>query len=136
MCLESSFWMAAKLAINQKKDNYITISWHDAIVKSLWRYHVSLVKLSYLSKFLVISMTGSGAMTIFVYKGLTRNLEIWNTLIWVFPNIWRLGQVKGTKFGKSVSNKMLVGIAKCHGYSFYHFRVKYTWQIWKLYWWF
>ena len=38
-------------------------------------------------------------MTIFVYKGLTRNSEIGNARVWVFPNIWRLGQVRDTKFG-------------------------------------
>ena len=43
--------------------------------------------------------------------------------LWVLPNIWRLGQVKDTKFGKSVSNKMLLNTAKCQGYSFYRFWV-------------
>ena len=37
------------------------------------------------------------------------------------PNIWRLGQVRGTKFGKDVSNKMLLNAAKYQGYSFYYF---------------
>ena len=41
--------------------------------------------------------------------------------LWVLPNIWRLGQVKDTKFGKSVSNKMLLNTAECQGYSFYRF---------------
>ena len=43
-------------------------------------------------------------MTIFFYKGVTRNLEIGNTSVWVFSNIRRLGQVRDTKFGKNVSN--------------------------------
>ena len=88
-----------------------------------WRCRVSLVKLSYWSKFHVNIMTGSGVMTIFVYKGLTRNTEIGNTPFWVLPNIWRLGQARDTKFGKNVSNKMLLNAAKCQGYSFYRFWV-------------
>ena len=41
-----------------------------------WRCFVSLVKFSYWSKFHVSIITGSGIMTIFFYKGLTRNPEI------------------------------------------------------------
>ena len=62
-------------------------------------------------------------MTILFYKELTRNLEIENTPAWVLPNIWRLGQAKDTKFGKSVSNEMLLNAAKYHDYSFYLFWV-------------
>ena len=79
---------------------------------------VSLVKFSYWSKFHVNIITGSGIMTIFFYKGLTRNLEIRNTPVSVFPNIWRLGRVMGTKFG-TMSNRMLLNAAKFQGYSFY-----------------
>ena len=42
-------------------------------------------------------------MTIFFYKGLTGNLEIRNTPVWVLPNIWRLGWVRDTKSGTNVS---------------------------------
>ena len=42
-------------------------------------------------------MTGSGVMKTFVYKGLTINPEIENTNVWVFHNIWRLGQVRDTQ---------------------------------------
>ena len=74
--------------------------------------------------FMSISIvTGSGVMTISFYKGLTRDLEIGNTPAWVLPNIWGLGQVRNTKFGMSVSNKMLLNAAKCQGYSFYRFWV-------------
>ena len=52
-------------------------------------------------------------MTNFIYKGLTGNAEIGNTSVWVFPNIWRLGQVKDTKFNADVSNEMLLNAAKC-----------------------
>ena len=51
-------------------------------------------------------------MTISFYKGLTRNPEFWNTSVWVFLNIWRLGQVRDIKFGSSVSDKMLLNAAK------------------------
>ena len=53
-------------------------------------------------------MTGSGVVTIFVYKRLTRNREIGNTPVWVLPNIWKLGRVKDTKFGTNVSDKNLL----------------------------
>ena len=56
-------------------------------------------------------MTGSGVMTIFVYKGLTRNPEIRNTPVWVLPNIWRLGRVSDTRFVANVSNNMLLNTA-------------------------
>ena len=44
-------------------------------------------------------------LTIF-YKGLTINLEIGNTPVWVLPNIWGQVQVIDTKFGGNVSNKI------------------------------
>ena len=56
-------------------------------------------------------MTSSVPMTIFFYKGLTRNLEIGNTPSEFCP-ISRLGQVRDTKSSRNVSNG-----AKCQGYS-------------------
>ena len=41
----------------------------------------------------------------FFVKDLTRNPEIENTPVWVLSIIWRLGQVRVTKFGMNVSNK-------------------------------
>ena len=58
-------------------------------------------------------------MTIFFYKRLTRNPEIENTPAWVLPNIWRLGQIMGTKFDTNVSNRMLLSDAKFQGLSIY-----------------
>ena len=58
-----------------------------------------------------------------IFKGLTRNLEIGNTSVWVLPNIWRLERVMDTKFSMNVSNRMLLNAAKFQGYSFYHFWV-------------
>ena len=64
-------------------------------------------------------ITGSRVVTIFFYKGLTRNLEIGNTPVRILPSIWRLGRVGDTKFGTTVSNKMLMNASKSQGYSFY-----------------
>ena len=111
------------MAINWKNGNDVTIFWNDVIVKFFWRCFVSLVKFSYWTKFDVNIITGSGVMTIFFYRGFTRNLEIWNTPIWVLPNISRLGQVRDTKLGTNVSYKRLLNTAKCQGYSFYSFWV-------------
>ena len=113
----------SKLAKNPKNDNDALIFWHDVNVKLFWLCFVSLVKFSYWSKFHVNIITGSGIMTIFFYKGLTRNSEIKNTPVWVLPNIWRLGRVMDTKFGTNVSNRMLLNAAKFQGYSFYRFWV-------------
>ena len=38
-------------------------------------------------------------------------------------NIWKLGQVRDTKFGTVFSNKNLFSAAECQDYSFYRFRV-------------
>ena len=57
------------------------------------------------------------------YKRLTKHLKIGNTSVWVLSNIWRLGQVRNTKFGTNVSNKMLLNAAKCRSYRFYRFWV-------------
>ena len=56
-------------------------------------FFLSLVKLSYWFKFYVNIITGSGVMTIFFYKGLTKNPEIGNTFAWVLPNIWRVDEL-------------------------------------------
>ena len=69
----------SKLEVNWKNGNDVTILGHDVIVKSFWRCFVSLVKFSYWSKFYVNFITNSGVITIFFYKGLTRNPEIGNT---------------------------------------------------------
>ena len=74
--------------------------------KLFGRCFVFLTKFSYWSTFRVNTITGSGVITIYFYKGLTRNPEIGNTPVSVLPNIWRLGQVGDTIFGKDVSNEM------------------------------
>ena len=65
----------------------------------------------------------TGVMKVFAYIGLTRNLEIVNTPVWVLPSILRLGEVRDTKFGPNVSNKMLLNAPKCEGCGFYCFWV-------------
>ena len=89
----------------------------------LWHCFVSLVKFSCWSKFHVNIITGSGVMRISFYKGLTTNQGIGNTSVWILPTIWRLVQVRSTKFGTNVSNKMLLNEAKCQGYIFCSFWV-------------
>ena len=113
----------SKLAKNHKNDTGVTIFRHDVNVNFFSDFFVSLVKFSYWSKFHVNIITGSGIMTIFFYKGLTRNREIGNTSVWVLPNIRRLGRVMNTKFGTNVSNRILLNATKCQGYSFYRFWV-------------
>ena len=54
-------------------------------------------------------------------RDLTRKPGFGNTPFWVLPNIWSLGQVGNTKFGTNASNKILVNVVKCQGYSFDRF---------------
>ena len=55
-------------------------------------------------------MTGPEVVTIFVYRD---SAEIGNTNVYVLHNIWRLGQVRDTKFGMNVSNENLLNSANC-----------------------
>ena len=73
----------------------------DVIIQLFWRCFVSFVKFSYWFKFHVNIITGSGAMTIFFYKGLSKNLEIRNnrqiSADWGklgVPNLSRMSQRK------------------------------------------
>ena len=113
----------SKLAVNRKKDNDFTIYWQDLIAKIFWCFFVPPVRVSYWLKFHVSISTGSGVMTIFLYKGLIRNQEIGNILTWVSPNIWSLGRVRDATFGKNISHEILMNAAKCQGYSLYRFWV-------------
>ena len=109
---------SSRLAKNGKNDNVVTICQHDVIVNFFWRCFVSLVNFSYWSMFHVNTIVGS---RVFFYKGLARNPEIRNMTVWVFPNIWRLGQVRDTKFDRNVSKKMLLYAAKSQSQSCYLF---------------
>ena len=84
---------------------------------------ISLVNFSYWFKFYINIKNGSGVMRVFAYKELTRNPNIGNTPVGILPNIWRLGQVRDTKFGTNVFNKKLLNAAKFQGYSFCRFWV-------------
>ena len=84
--------------------------------RQIWRRFVYLVKFSYWSKFHVNIITGYGVMTIYFYKGLTRNPEVGNTPFLVLPNIWKLGWVRDTKVDMDVSNAILLNATKCHYY--------------------
>ena len=119
----SRIWLpdCSRLAINWKHDNDVTVCGHDVIVKVFWSCFVSLVKFSYRSKFHVNIISGSGVMTVFFFKKLTRNPEIGNTPIWDLINIWKLGRVTDTKFRTNVSNEILLNAAKCQAYNFYFF---------------
>ena len=106
---------SSKLAINPKNNNDVTICWHDLIINFFWGCFVYLVKFSYWCKFHVNIITGSRVMVIFIYKGFG------NTPVWVLLNIWRLWRVRDMKVGTDTSNKMLLNVAKCQGYSFHRF---------------
>ena len=119
---ESGFRIAQNWPKSEKwqwRHNFLTIFWrHCDFFLLLFVY---LVNFSYWSTFCVKIIAGSGVMTIFFW--LTRNPEIGNTPVWVSPNVWRLVQVRNTKFGTNVSNEMLLNAAKCQGYGFYCFWV-------------
>ena len=64
----------SKLAKNLINNNHVTFFWYDVIIKVFWHCFVFLAKFGYWSKFHVNIITGSGIMTIFLYKGWSRNL--------------------------------------------------------------
>ena len=107
----------SKLFTDRKDDNDVTNYRHEFIAK------LFVVVVFLWSKFHVNIITGSEVMTILFYKELIRNLEIGNNSVCFLPNIWRLGQVKDTKFAKNVSNEMLMNSAKGQSYIFYWFLV-------------
>ena len=43
--------------------------------------------------------------------------------VWILPNIWRLGQIRDTKFGIDGSKEMFLHATKCQSYIFYCFWV-------------
>ena len=91
--------ISRKLKNWQWRHNCLT--WPHSQIFLTFFYLSSLVKFSYCSKFRVNIITEFGGMTFFFYKALTRN-----------PEIWRLRQVRNTKFGTEVSNKILLNAKK------------------------
>ena len=115
----------SKLAVNWKSHNDVIIFLHDVIINF---FDAVLFLLSSL-------VTGPSFMSISLQV-----LELWQfpfirdwpeicksemhlSLVWVLVNIWRLAQVRNTKFATNVSNKMLLNAAKWQGYSYYRFWV-------------
>ena len=121
----SGIWLpyCFRLAINWENYNDATI-FDMTSLSIFWRCFVSVVKFNYWSNFHVNIYWFWNYDNLF-YKGLTRNHEIGNP-IWVLPNIWRLGQVRNNKFGKNVSNKMLLDASKSQGYGFWVIKEKPT----------
>ena len=97
-----------KLVLSWKNDHGVRIFRHDVIIIFFWLCFFSRIKFSYRSKFNINIITGSGITTILFCKGLTRNPEMGNSPVWILPNIWRLGKVMDTKYGLSVSHRMLL----------------------------
>ena len=89
----------SELAKNEKKiNNDVSIYQHGVIINFFWRFHDFLIKFSDCSMSYVNVITGSGVITIFYCKKLTRNPEIGNTPVWVFANFSRLYQIRDIKF--------------------------------------
>ena len=80
---------------------------------------VYLAKFSYWSKFYVNIVAGSGLMTIFVYKGLTRIRK--SEIHLSFAQYLETMASWGYQAWHEYSNKMLLNAAKCQGYNFYCF---------------
>ena len=106
----------SKLAKNLKNDNDATIFRHYGNVNFFRRRFFSVVKFSSWSRFHVNIITASEIMAVLFYKGLTRNPEIGNNPVCVFPNIQRMGRVMDTNFDTNISNRMLLNAAKLQGY--------------------
>ena len=114
----------SKLAINRKSDKHVTICRHDVIVDFFWRILFLLSILVTDPSFMSIS---SQVLKLwqFTFKRAWPDIQKSEIppSVWVLSNIWRLGQVRDTKFGTDVSNEMLLNYAKCQVCSFYRFWV-------------
>ena len=78
---ESGIWLPGgyKFAANRKKDNDVTICRYDVIINFFLTLPCFSCQVQLLVLIHVNIMCGSGVMTVFFYKGLTRNPEIRNT---------------------------------------------------------
>ena len=109
----------SKFALNWKNVDIVTIYWHD-IIANFFNLAVFLLSCLFIGpSFISIPLL----VLEFCLQGLTRNPEIRNIPVWVFPNIWRLRQVRDTKYGTNDSKGMLRDTVKSQSYSFYHFWV-------------
>ena len=105
-----------KLEKWQWRHNDVTICQHAVFVKVFWDFLVSLVKISYWSKFHVNIATGSGVKTVFFHKRLTGNPEISPSKFFAISGDWE-------ELGMNVSDKLLLNAANFQGNCFYHFWV-------------
>ena len=100
----------SKFSINWKNNNDVIICRHEVIVKFfdavLFLLKSSVTGPSFMSiSSLVLEFW---QMTIFFYKGLTRNPKNWNNPRLSFPQYLEMGQVRDTKFDTNLSNEMLL----------------------------
>ena len=86
----------SKLTINRENDNDVTVCQHDDI-------------------------TGFFDFVLFLMSNLVTGASFMS--IRVLPNILRLGRDWDIKFGRNVSNEMLLNVVKYQNYSFYRFWV-------------
>ena len=121
----SGLWLlhCSKLAMTSKNDNDVTNCQQRSSLNSFWCCHVSFLKFSYWYKFHINIITSSRVMTILLYNWLTKYLDVGNIHVLILPNIWRLAQVRNTRFVTNIYNEMLLNAAKYHVYSFYRFWV-------------
>ena len=106
-----------QIACNQKKTMTLQYLWHD-VIATFFDFVLSFCQVQLLVQVSCQYRHWSWSYDNFFYKRLTKNPEIGNIPVSVLPNICRLGQVRGTKFGTNISNEMLLNTAKCQGYSF------------------
>ena len=116
MHLDSDFWIAPKWSQSEKM--IIMLEFVNMTSPSNLFNVVVLSLPSFVSKFHFSIITGFGVLTIFVYKGLTRNLGIG-----VFSCNWGLWRARDSKFRRNIFNKILLVAKKFDGVSFYRFLV-------------
>ena len=104
---------SSKLANNWKKHYDVEI-WRNDVIVSFLTLLCFLCQVQLLDQVSCQYIIGSEVMTIFSYKGLTRNPEIRNTSRLSFAQY-----LEGHQIGMNVSNKILLNASKCHGYRFY-----------------
>ena len=116
MHLDSDFWIAPKWSQSEKM--IIMLEFVNMTSPSNLFNVVVFSLSSFVSKFHFNIITGFGVLTIFIYKGLTRNLGIG-----VFSYNWGVWRARDSKFRGNIFNKILLVAKKFHGESFYRFLV-------------
>ena len=69
---------------------------------------------SLVSKFHFNMIIGFALITIFVFKGLTRNPKIGNSPVWILPYNWGQRRARDSKFDTNLSNEKLLNDTKYH----------------------